>query len=152
VGAEDNGEKISGASGNLQKKISVLVRGRMVAYIIFILREGKTMRSAITSLAILLCLLSVFACSKPESKLVGTWINEKTSSSMEFNSDKTGIIHQRTQIKIPADLPFKWTMLGDKQFRVEVTVPGAPAPATAEGRLEGSDTLVLQNDTFRRMK
>ncbi len=110
------------------------------------------MRSAITSLAILLCLLSVFACSKPEAKLVGTWINEKTSSSMEFNSDKTGIIHQRTQINIPADLPFKWTMLGNKQFRVEVTVPGAPAPATAEGRLEGSDALVLQNDTFRKMK
>jgi len=123
----------------------------MAAYIIFILREGKTMRSAITSLAILLC-LSVVACSKPESKLVGTWINEKTSSSMEFNSDKTGVIHQRTQADIPADLAFKWTVLGDKQFRVEVTVPGDPAPATAEGRLEGSDTLVLQNDTFRKMK
>jgi hypothetical protein len=110
------------------------------------------MRSVITSLTIMLCLVSVFACSKPESKLVGTWINEKTSSSMEFKSDKTGIIHQKTQVNIPADLAFKWTMLGDKQFRVEVTVPASPDPATAEGSLEGSDTLVLQNDTFKKMK
>ncbi len=116
------------------------------------MREGKTMRSVITSLTIMLCLLSFSACSKPESKLVGTWINEKTSSSMEFKSDKTGVIHQKTHADIPADLAFKWTMLGDKQFRVEATVPGSPDLSTAEGRLEGSDTLILQNDTFKKMK
>jgi hypothetical protein len=110
------------------------------------------MKPVISSLAVLLCLLAVIACSKPESKLVGNWINEKTSSTMEFKSDKTGVIHQKTQADISADLAFKWTMSGDKKFRVEVTLPGAQAPATAEGHLEGSDTLVLQNDTFRKMK
>jgi hypothetical protein len=101
---------------------------------------------------VILLLMPLLGCSKPESKLVGTWVNERTSSSIEFNSNKTGVIHQRTQANVPSDLAFTWTMLGDKQLRVEVTVPGAPAPATAEGRLEGSDTLVLQNDTFKKMK
>ncbi len=110
------------------------------------------MRSGIASFAVFFLLLSVLSCSKPESKVVGTWINEKTSSSIEFKKDKTGVIHQRTQANIPADLGFKWTMTGDKQFKVEVNMPGAPAPATAEGHLEGSDTLVLQNDTFKKMK
>jgi hypothetical protein len=109
------------------------------------------MRSSIASFAILFLLLSALSCSKPESKVVGTWVNEKTSSSIEFKGDKTGNIHQRTQANIPIDLEFKWTMLGDK-LKVEVNVPGAPAPSTAEGHLEGSDTLVLQNDTFKKRK
>lgn len=110
------------------------------------------MKRVVTSLAVLLCLLFLMSCRKPEPTVVGKWLNEKTSSTMEFNSDKTGVIHQKTQANIPADLAFKWTMLGNRQFRVEVTVPGAQAPVAAEGRLEGSDTLVLQNDTFRKMK
>jgi hypothetical protein len=87
-----------------------------------------------------------------ESGAISTWTNEKTSSSIEFKRDKNGVIHQRTQANLPADNEFKWAMQGDKQFKVEVIMPGASSPATAEGRLEGSNTLVLQNDTFKKMK
>jgi hypothetical protein len=107
---------------------------------------------SIKSLALLLLLIPLVGCSKPESKMVGKWANEKTSSSIEFNSNKTGVIHQRTQAGLPSDLAFTWTMLDDKQFKVEVIVPGAPSAPTALGKLEGSDTLVLENDTFRKMK
>lgn len=110
------------------------------------------MRSVIASLATLFCLLSIFACSKPESKLIGTWVNEKTPSSITFNNDHTGVIHQRTQADLPADLVFKWTMLGSDQFRVDVLVSGAAAGPAAQGTIVGNDTMVLQNDTFKKMK
>jgi hypothetical protein len=110
------------------------------------------MRSGIAGFVMLLLLLSVLACSKPESRVIGTWVNEKTSSSIEFKNDKTGVIHQKTQANIPPDLEFKWAMLGNKQFKVEVNMPGASAPATSEGHLEGSDTLVIRSDTFKKMR
>lgn len=101
---------------------------------------------------VLLVLLSVLGCSKPETKLVGTWTNEKTSSSMEFRSDKTGVIHQRTHTNIPPDIEFKWTMLDGDQFKVEVNMPGAATAQEARGKLEAKDTMVLDNDTFKKTK
>lgn len=99
-----------------------------------------------------LLLLSVLGCSKPESRLIGKWINEKTSSVMEFNSDKTGVIHQRTRADIPPDISFNWTMVGKDQFTVQVSLPGAQSPPAARGRLEAKDTFILEDDTFKKMK
>jgi len=112
----------------------------------------KIMRLFSIILLLMVLLIPVLGCSKPESKVAGKWINEKTSSSIEFNSDKTGVIHQRTQVGLPPDLAFRWKMVNDGQFEVEVTVPGNPTPSKATGKLEGNDILVLQNDTFKKMK
>jgi hypothetical protein len=105
----------------------------------------------IKSWVVLLVLVSVFGCSRQESKLVGTWKNVKTSSSITFNKDKTGVINQRTNPHIPADIPFKWAMLKDGAFKVEVVVAGGSSVPAAEGKLSG-DTMVLGEDTFTKAK
>ncbi len=97
-------------------------------------------------------LMAVLGCSKPESKLIGTWVNEKTSSSIEFNKDHTGAIFQRTNPNMPPNIPFRWTMLEGNNFRVEVGEPGAANAPVANGMLEGKDTLKLENDTFKKVK
>jgi hypothetical protein len=97
-------------------------------------------------------LMTMLGCSKPESRLVGTWTNEKTTSSIEFNKDHTGVIYQRTNPNIPPNIPFRWTMLENGQFKVEVGGGGAPNAPAATGRLEGKDTLVLENDTFKKVQ
>lgn len=94
----------------------------------------------------------VAGCSKPESKLIGAWSNTKTESRIEFNKDHTGAIYQRTNPNIPPNIPFRWTMLGDSQFKVEVGVPGATNAPAANGRLEGKDMMILENDTFKKVK
>jgi len=104
------------------------------------------------SWAVLFLLATLLGCSKPESKLVGTWMNEKTSSNIVFNMDKTGVIHQRTNPQLPPDIPFKWTLLSGGEFKVEVTMPGSPSAPAAQGRLEGKDTMVLGEDSFKKVK
>ena len=103
-------------------------------------------------MVVILFLMPLLGCSKSETKLVGTWINENTSSSIEFNGNKTGIIHQRSQANVPTDLTFTWTMLKDDQFQIQVNLPGSSTMPTALGRLEGNDTLILEKDTFKRKK
>lgn len=105
-----------------------------------------------TLLALLLLLLTVFGCNKPESKLVGTWNNVKTPSSIQFNQDKTGVIFQRTNPQLPQQILFKWAMLKDNDFIVEVLVQGNVSPPQAHGTLKEDDTIVLDNDTFKKVK
>ena len=104
------------------------------------------------SWAVLFLLATVLGCSKPETKLIGTWTNEKTASSMEFRSDNTGVIHQNTNPKLPADIPFKWSMLDKNEFRVEAFMPGNTEAPAAQGRIEGKDTMVLGEDSFKKTK
>jgi hypothetical protein len=99
-----------------------------------------------------LVLMLVLGCSRPESRLVGKWMNEKTSSTIEFNKDKTGAIYQRNSPNLPPNIPFKWTMLKDDEFQVEVGAPGSTNAPAAHGRLTTKDTLLLENDTFKKMK
>ena len=114
---------------------------------------GETMRFLSTkSWAVLFLLATLLGCSKPESRLVGSWMNEKTSSSIEFNTDKTGVIHQRTNPQLPPDIPFKWTMLSGGEFKVEVAMPWSANAPAAQGRLEGKDTMTLGEDSFKKMK
>ncbi len=102
-------------------------------------------------LLIILLLIPIFACSKPS--VVGKWNNEKTSSSIEFYSNKTGVIHQTTHADMPPNLEFRWAMLDANQFEIVVNMPGSPnAETRATGKLVGNDTLVLQEDTFKKMK
>ena len=102
---------------------------------------------------LIILLIPIIACSKTEPGVVGKWKNEKTSSSIEFYSNKTGVIHQTTHADMPRDLEFRWTMLNADQFEIVVNIPGSPnAEPRAVGKLEGNDTLVLQEDTFKKMK
>ena len=101
--------------------------------------------------AILLVLLFVSGCSKPEDKLVGRWLNDKTSNGIEFEKNHSGAIFQRTDPSMPPNIPFKWTMIDDHQFKVDVGAPGTANAPTAKGRVEG-DTLTLENDKFTRVK
>lgn len=106
----------------------------------------------IRSWLLLSLLLPVLGCSKPESSLVGKWASEKTATVMEFNSDKTGVIHPRSGTNLPPSIDFKWTMEGADQFRVEMTLPGAAAAPTGVGRLVEKDSMIFEDDPFRKMK
>jgi len=105
----------------------------------------------VASWMVLLVCLVVSGCSKPEAKLVGKWKNVKTESIIEFNGDHTGVIYQRDNPDIPPNIPFKWTMLKDNQIKVAVGAPGASSAPEAHGRLESKDTLILENDTFKKI-
>jgi hypothetical protein len=106
------------------------------------------MKRLISAPVLLLAMLLLFTgCSR--SKLAGTWTNPKTGSTMEFKSDKTGVIHQKSQGALPAGLNFTWKMVNQQEFSVSVTVPGYAEPVQGRGKLDGN-TLVLENDTFTR--
>ncbi len=105
----------------------------------------------VASWMVLLVWLAVSGCSKPEAKLVGKWKNVNTDSIIEFNENHTGIIYQRANPDIPPNVPFKWTMLKDNQIKVAVGAPGATSAPEAHGRLESKDTLILENDTFKKI-
>ncbi len=107
----------------------------------------------ILSWLLIILLVPILACSKTELGVVGKWKNEKTPSSIEFYSNKTGVIHQTTHAGMARDLEFRWTMLNANQFEIVVIIPGSSsAESRAVGKLEGNDTLVLQEDTFKKMK
>ena len=105
----------------------------------------------VTSWMVLLVWLVVSGCSKPEAKLVGKWKNIKTESIIEFNGDHTGVIYQRDTPYMVPNIPFKWTMLKDNQINVAVGAQGVSSAPEAHGRLESKDTLILENDTFRKI-
>ncbi len=109
------------------------------------------------SWAALLLLVPVLSCSKPdstadrpESKMAGKWISTKTATVMEFNSNKTGVVHLKTDAKLPPDIQFKWTMYPDNQFSVDMIVPGAANVPTGRGKLITDDTMVFEDDTFKK--
>lgn len=102
--------------------------------------------------ALLVLLVAVVGCSKPESKLVGAWKNVKTASSIEFNKDHTGVILQRTNPQLPPNITFKWSMVKDNEFVVEVPIEGKTGAPQARGRIEKDDTIVLDNDVFTKVK
>ena len=102
---------------------------------------------------LIILLIPILACSKTGSGIVGKWKNENSPSSIEFYSNKTGVIHQTTHAGMARDLTFRWTMLNAQQFEIVVNIPGSSKAETrAVGKLEGNDTLVLQEDTFKKMK
>lgn len=101
----------------------------------------------IKTLAMLLSLFAFIGCSKPESKIIGTWNNVQTQSSIQFNKDKSGVILQKTHPQLPPQIAFKWSMVKDADFLVQV--PNGPE---ARGTLKDDDTIVLDNDTFKRAK
>lgn len=108
------------------------------------------------------CLVKVFmcvvllgliaACSKPESKLIGTWKSAKTASTIEFKQDKTGVISLKSGENLPPVIPFTWTVQEDGQFAIEIRPAGAPTPSTGRGKVEKDGTLVLEGDMFQKMK
>lgn len=106
----------------------------------------------VTCGVVFLLLLSIMGCSKPESKLVGKWKSDKTSTIMEFKNNKTGVIHPSPRSNLPPDIEFKWTILNDDLFKVEMSVPGASTPPAGLGKLETNDSLVLEDDTFKKIK
>lgn len=92
------------------------------------------------------------ACSKPESKLIGTWKSAKTASTMEFKQDKTGVLNPAPGANLPSVIPFTWTVQEDGQFTIEIRPAGAPAPSSGRGKVEKDGTLVLEGDSFQKMK
>ena len=105
----------------------------------------------IKTFAVLSLFATLLGCSKPEDKLVGTWQNVKTQSSIQFNKDKTGVIFQRTNPQLPPNITFKWAMVKDNDFMVEVPMQGT-ATQKANGALQDNETIVLEGDTFKRTK
>jgi hypothetical protein len=112
--------------------------------------KGETMGRFMSWLVLLLW-LSASGCSKPEAALVGTWKNVKTDSVVEFYGDHTGVIYQRANPDMPPNIPFKWTMLKGK-IKVAVGAQGASSAPEAEGRLESKNTLILENDIFKKIQ
>lgn len=97
-------------------------------------------------------MLSLCACSSPESKLVGRWVSDKTATVMEFSDNKTGIIHLRGGENLPPDVPFTWTMQDSSKFTVMMVLPGLSSPRSGKGALTGNDALVLEDDPFKKVK
>ena len=112
---------------------------------------GGTMKFTNVKIYALSLLVTTFGCNKPETQLVGAWKNVKTTSSIEFSGDHTGVILQRTNPLLPPNITFKWKMLKANEFAVEVPVEGKSAAPQALGRIEKNDTIVLDNDTFQRV-
>lgn len=100
-------------------------------------------------LSSLLFVVGAFGCQKPESKLVGTWNNVKTPSSIQFNADKTGQILQKTNPNLPPQIPFQWAMVKGNDFQVQVSVQGMKGPE-AHGTLKEDGTIVIDADTFKK--
>ena len=101
--------------------------------------------SLLIGLAMILCLFMT-ACSK-ESKLIGKWVGD--TGSFEFSKDKTGLINPPQGTNLPTNVPFKWSMQGSDTVRMDV---GAPVGRMYFGRLESSDTLIIEDGKFVKQK
>ena len=94
----------------------------------------------------LLCML-VVACGKPESRLVGKWAGR--TGSIEFFKNKTGVINPPPGANLPLNTPFTWSVQGSDTVKMDV---GAPAGRTTFGKLEGKDSLIVEDDKFIKLK
>lgn len=114
--------------------------------------KKATFKGLLTVFACVFLLGLMAACSKPESKLIGTWKSTKTASTMEFKQDKTGVVSLKSDGSLPPVIPFTWTVQDDGQFAIVIRPAGAPTPSTGRGKVEKDGTMVLEGDTFQKMK
>jgi len=114
--------------------------------------KKATFKGLATVFATVVLLVVMAACSKPESMLIGTWKSAKTASTMEFKQDKTGVLNPKSGESLPPVIPFTWSMQEDGQFTIEIRPAGAPTPSTGRGKVEKNGTLVLEGDSFQKMK
>ena len=102
--------------------------------------------------AVFFSILAAAGCNRQDSKLVGTWQNVKTPSSIQFDKENKGVIYQRTNPGLPPNIAFKWTMLKENGFIVEVPVEGSAGAPQAHGKIGDDDTIVIENDTFKKVQ
>ena len=102
------------------------------------------------SLVLLILLIPVLGCGK-QGNPVGKWKSEKTADIMEFNKNNTGVIHLAKPGKYPPMIEFNWTMLKDQQLKIEMHIPGAAPLRPGQGRIEGKNTMVFEDDVFKRL-
>ncbi|MCX6983766.1 MAG: hypothetical protein NT118_03295 [Lentisphaerae bacterium] len=98
-------------------------------------------------LVMVLCLLMVAGCSRPESGLVGKWVGK--SGSFDFMKDKTGLINPPEGVALPRNVQFKWSIQGSDTVRIDV---GPPVGKTFFGKLESKDALIIEDDKFVKQK
>jgi len=100
--------------------------------------------SRIIGLVMVLCLLVMTGCSKPESVLVGKWVGK--TGSFEFFKDMTGIVNPtQGQTNLPTNVPFKWSVVGSDELRMLFPIGGG---RTIFGKLESRKVLIVEDDRF----
>jgi hypothetical protein len=108
-------------------------------------REVLTLKASIfISLVMVLCLITA-GCGKPESRLIGKWVGK--TGSFEFKKDKTGIINPPEGVSLPRNVIFVWSIQGTDTVRIDV---GPPVTKIYFGKLEGRDSLIIEEDKFVR--
>jgi len=106
----------------------------------------------LTVTSLLLATTAISACAKPESTLTGRWASEKTSTAIEFKTDKTGVIHLKSNGNLPAEVPFRWEMTGNGNFRIQMTLPGSSTIRSGNGVLHDNQKMILEDDPFTKIK
>lgn len=109
------------------------------------------MKKLVLLLTALLALV-VFGCGKPEDKLIGRWVSEKTASTLEFYPNRSGAISLKFPSGLPSQVPFTWEMEKEGAFKVTMRMPGTPELRTGKGVLVNEGQLVLEDDPFRKVK
>ena len=98
---------------------------------------------AIVLLLVLVSLLGVVACSKPESRLPGRWVGK--SGSFQFNENKTGIMNPPAGVNRPHDIRFAWAPRDDDSVQLIIQ---PPVGRSVVAKFQGSKVLVIEDDQF----
>jgi len=100
---------------------------------------------------LLLFTSAISACAKPESTITGRWRSEKTATEMEFKTNNTGIIHLKSNGNLPAEVPFKWEMTGNENFKIQMSLPGSSTVRSGNGVLHDNQKMTLEDDPFTKI-
>jgi hypothetical protein len=106
------------------------------------------LKKTIISLLLFVFCICLAGCGNPESRLIGKWVGK--SGSFEFKKDKSGLINPPAGIvDLPRNVPFKWVVQGRDSVRIDV---GPPIGKSYFGKLEGKDSLIIEDDKFTKLK
>jgi hypothetical protein len=106
------------------------------------------LKSSIRIILVMALLLIVAGCSSPESQLIGKWVGR--TGTFEFLKDKTGIINPPVgRVELPANVPFKWEMVGKDTVRLNISINGG---RMSIAKFEGKDVLIIEDDKFVKTK
>ncbi len=103
----------------------------------------------ILSLAAVVLLLIIVACSNAEKKVVGKWQHERLAETIEFFDDKTGIF----DVKDNPSLAFRWSLPDEHHVKLEFRI--ANETKLLIGTID-KNTIMLKADsrqeTYKKIK